>query len=92
MNHFNFIQKFYFIYSCRMYQDKLANLKKQLEELKNGVHPEYVRRVKKLDAQYKERLRLNDIYKDYLIECAERDYIYEKKAALKEFDEKKVRN
>lgn len=73
-----------------MYQDKLANLKKQLEELKNGVHPEYIRRVKKLDAQYKERLRLNDIYKDYLIECVERDYINEKKAAIKEYDEKKA--
>lgn len=73
-----------------MYQDKLSNLKKQLEELKNTVHPEYIRRVKKLDSQYKERLRLNDIYKDYLIECVEKDYIYEKKAAVKEFEEKKV--
>lgn len=73
-----------------MYQDKLANLKKQLEELKNGIHPEYIRRVKKLDTQYKERLRLNDIYKDYLIECVEKDYIYEKKAAVKEYEEKKT--
>lgn len=73
-----------------MYQDKLANLKKQLEELKRCSHPEYVRRVKKLELQYKERLRLNQIYKEYLVECVERDYISEKKATIKEFDEKKA--
>ncbi|GFG32265.1 hypothetical protein Cfor_02744, partial [Coptotermes formosanus] len=35
-------------------------------------------------------LRLNVIHKDYLIECVERDYIIEKKAAAKEFEEKKI--
>ncbi|XP_059619296.1 sin3 histone deacetylase corepressor complex component SDS3 isoform X1 [Phlebotomus argentipes] len=74
----------------QMYQDKLSNLKKQLEELKNGSHAELVRRVKKLEYQYKERLRLNEIYRDYLVECVERDYILEKKAAVKEFEEKKT--
>uniref|UniRef100_A0A1L8DX93 Putative component of histone deacetyl n=1 Tax=Nyssomyia neivai TaxID=330878 RepID=A0A1L8DX93_9DIPT len=73
----------------QMYQDKLSNLKKQLDELKNGSHPELVRRVKKLEYQCKERLRLNEIYRDYLVECVERDYILEKKAAVKEFEEKK---
>lgn len=73
-----------------MYQDKLSNLKKQLEELKRCSHPEYVRRVKKLELQYKERLRLNQIYKEYMIECVERDYISEKKATIKDFDEKKA--
>lgn len=73
-----------------MYQDKLASLKRQLEELKTGSHPEYLRRVRKLEQQYKERLRLNEIYRDYLVECVERDYILEKKAAVKEFEEKKA--
>lgn len=36
------------------------------------------------------RLRLNVIHKDYLIECVERDYVIEKKAAAKEFEEKKI--
>ncbi|GLH01146.1 Sin3 histone deacetylase corepressor complex component SDS3 [Gryllus bimaculatus] len=39
----------------QMYQDKLANLKKQLQQLKDGSHPEYNRKLKKLDIQYKER-------------------------------------
>lgn len=73
-----------------MYQDKLAGLKRQLDELKNASHPEYVRKVKKLEFQYKERLRLNEIYRDYLMECVERDYVLEKKASGKEYEEKKA--
>jgi Sin3 histone deacetylase corepressor complex component SDS3 len=73
-----------------MYQDKLANLKKQLEELKNGIHPEYIRRVKKLEHQYRERIRLNEINRDYLVNCVEREYILEKNAAVKEYEEKKI--
>lgn len=74
----------------QMYQDKLAMLKKKLQQLHDGTHHEYNRKVKKLEYQYKERLRLNTLYRDYMIECVERDYVLEKKAAAKEFDEKKV--
>ncbi|XP_076220470.1 sin3 histone deacetylase corepressor complex component SDS3 isoform X2 [Nomia melanderi] len=74
----------------QVYQDKLASLKKQLQQLKDGTHPEYNRKLKRLEAQYRERLRLNIIYRDYLTESVERDYILEKKAAVKEFEEKKI--
>ncbi|KAJ8686410.1 hypothetical protein QAD02_022204 [Eretmocerus hayati] len=74
----------------QIYQDKLASLKKQLQQLKDGTHAEYNRKVKKLEAQYKERLRLNFIYRDYLTESVEREYILDKKAAVKEFEEKKT--
>lgn len=73
-----------------MYQDKLAMLKKQLQQLKDGTHPEYNRRVKKLEYQYKERLRLNIIYREYLEECVEREYIHDKKIAAKDLEEKKI--
>lgn len=33
---------------------------------------------------------MNIIYRDYLTEWVERDYILEKKAAAKEFEEKKI--
>ncbi|KAH8238378.1 hypothetical protein KR032_005233 [Drosophila birchii] len=72
----------------QMYQHKLLNLQKQMEELNQFVHPEYIKRVKKLDNQLKERRRLNEIYKDYMRDCVERDYVLEKKAAQKEYDEK----
>lgn len=73
----------------QMYQDKLTQLRKQLDDLDNGVHTEFLRRVGKLEMQYNERIRLNEVYREYLVECVERDYIYEKRSAAKEFDEKK---
>lgn len=73
-----------------MYHDKLAYFRKQLDELDNGVHVEFMRRVRKLEVQYNERLRLNEVYREYLVECVERDYIFEKRSAAKEFDEKKA--
>jgi len=36
------------------------------------------------------RLRLNTIWRDYEIECVERDYINEKKMAAKDYEEKKI--
>uniref|UniRef100_M3ZKB2 SDS3 homolog, SIN3A corepressor complex component n=1 Tax=Xiphophorus maculatus TaxID=8083 RepID=M3ZKB2_XIPMA len=66
----------------QMYQDKLASLKRQLQQLQEGSLQEYQKRMKKLDQQYKERLRNT--------EQVERNYIKEKKAAVKEFDDKKV--
>ncbi|KAH8396341.1 hypothetical protein KR222_008652 [Zaprionus bogoriensis] len=72
----------------QMYLHKLINLQKQLLELNQLSHPEYQKRVRKLENQLKERRRLNEIYKDYMRDCVERDYILEKKAAQKEYDEK----
>lgn len=73
-----------------MYQDKLATLKKKLQQLNDGTHYEYNKKVRKLEYQYKERMRLNVLYRDYMIECVEREYIQEKKAAHREFEEKKI--
>ena len=39
-----------------MYLDKLANLKAQLQQLAEGTHPEYNKKLKRLDNQHKERL------------------------------------
>lgn len=35
-------------------------------------------------------MRLNVIWRDYEIDCVERDYIHEKKMAAKEYEEKKI--
>uniref|UniRef100_A0A3Q1HR63 SDS3 homolog, SIN3A corepressor complex component n=1 Tax=Anabas testudineus TaxID=64144 RepID=A0A3Q1HR63_ANATE len=72
----------------QMYQDKLASLKRQLQQLQEGTLQEYQKRMKKLDQQYKERLR--NAGKLSSTEQVERNYIKEKKAAVKEFDDKKV--
>ncbi|CAH1129636.1 unnamed protein product [Ceutorhynchus assimilis] len=74
----------------QMYQDKLATLKKKLAQLKDGSHLEYNKKVKKLEALYRERLRLNEIYKEVMIDYVKRDYAQEIKAAAKDFEEKKI--
>uniref|UniRef100_A0A671PQG3 Sin3 histone deacetylase corepressor complex component SDS3-like n=1 Tax=Sinocyclocheilus anshuiensis TaxID=1608454 RepID=A0A671PQG3_9TELE len=74
----------------QMYQDKLASLKRQLQQLQEGTLQEYQKRMKKLDQQYKERLRSADLFLQLETEQVERNYIKEKKAAVKEFDDKKV--
>ncbi|KAK7083140.1 Sin3 histone deacetylase corepressor complex component SDS3 [Halocaridina rubra] len=73
----------------QMYQDKLAQLKKQLQQLRDSSHPEYNKKMKKIDSAFKERLRLNELWREVEIECVERDYQAEKKLAAREFDEKK---
>ena len=40
----------------RVYLDKLASLKAQLQQLAEGTHPEYNKKLKRLDNQHKERL------------------------------------
>ncbi|XP_064612355.1 sin3 histone deacetylase corepressor complex component SDS3-like isoform X3 [Liolophura sinensis] len=74
----------------QMYQDKLAQFKKQLAQLKEGTLPEYIKRHKKIDQQYKERLRMNEIWRNYELECVERDYIKEKQYTAVEFEDKKI--
>uniref|UniRef100_A0A8C2IMR3 SDS3 homolog, SIN3A corepressor complex component n=1 Tax=Cyprinus carpio TaxID=7962 RepID=A0A8C2IMR3_CYPCA len=69
---------------------KLASLKRQLQQLQEGTLQEYQKRMKKLDQQYKERLRSADLFLQLETEQVERNYIKEKKAAVKEFDDKKV--
>ena len=55
--------KIYFYY--RIYKEKLASLKKQLQQLNDGTHPELNRKLKKIEAQYKDRLRYAEAVKNY---------------------------
>ncbi len=48
-----------------MYQQKLAQLKKQLVQLQEGTLPEYMKKLKKIEQQYKERIRINEIWYQY---------------------------
>ncbi|KAG8456180.1 hypothetical protein GDO86_002105 [Hymenochirus boettgeri] len=74
----------------QMYQDKLASLKRQLQQLQEGTLQEYQKRLKKLDQQYKERLRNAELFLQLETEQVEKNYIKEKKAAVKEFEDKKI--
>merc|ERR1719230_652040 len=74
----------------QIYQDKINNLKKQLQQLSEGNHPEWLKRIKRLDNQLKERLFINTVVKELELEMAEQDFLLEKKNVVKEFEEKKV--
>ena len=48
----------------RMYQDKLAHIKKHIGMLQEGSLPEFLKRTKKIELQYRERLRQNEVAKE----------------------------
>lgn len=74
----------------QMYLDKLSNLREQLYQLDAGVHPEFLRQLKRVELQRQERLLLNEAFQIYETERVEREYINEKKAALREFEDRKI--
>jgi len=74
----------------QMYQDKLAHLKKQLNQLEESSHPEYLRRLKKVEQNYRERMRINQVVRELELEMTEHDYHSETRAAGREYDEKVV--
>lgn len=74
----------------QMYLDKLSNLREQLYQLDAGVHPEFLRQLKRVDLQRQERLLLNEAFQIYETERVEREYVNEKKAALREFEDRKI--
>ncbi|XP_053660147.1 sin3 histone deacetylase corepressor complex component SDS3-like [Anopheles marshallii] len=74
----------------QMYQEKRANLFGQLELCKQRKHSEYLKIVERLQNELNDRLLLNEVERDYLLACAERECILEKAAAEKEYEEKKA--
>ncbi|XP_035919127.1 sin3 histone deacetylase corepressor complex component SDS3-like [Anopheles stephensi] len=74
----------------QMYREKRAYLFGQLELCKQRKHPEYLKIVDRLENELNDRLLLNEVERDYLLACAERECILEKAAAEKEYEEKKA--
>ena len=74
----------------QMYQVKLSHLKRQLELLNEGKLPDYVRRFRKLETTYRERMRISEVIHDLEVDMVEQDYINEKRSAAREFEEQKV--
>ena len=71
-------------------QDKLAELKRQLEQLQEGALPEYTKRLRRLEANHKERVRVNAVIRELEEEMVEQDFINEKKASAREYEEHKA--
>lgn len=74
----------------QVYYDKMAMLKDQLTQLKDGVHPEFLRGVERMTAVFNARVDINKLWERMEREQIERDFMREKKAALREFEDKKI--
>lgn len=74
----------------QMYLDKLGNLREQLYQLDAGVHPEFLRQLERVEMQRQDRVLLNEAFQLYETERVEREYVNEKKAALREFEDRKI--
>lgn len=74
----------------QMYLDKLSSLREQLYQLDAGIHPEFLRQLKKVELQRQDRMLLNEAFQIYETERVEREYVNEKKAALREFEDRKI--
>ncbi|KAL4099088.1 hypothetical protein QTP88_023576 [Uroleucon formosanum] len=72
----------------QVYQDKLACIHKQLQQLRDGTHGEYVKKLKKLDAQHKNQLFMNNLWRDCLLDAIEREFNRERRLARKEFEDR----
>ncbi|XP_015762407.1 PREDICTED: sin3 histone deacetylase corepressor complex component SDS3-like [Acropora digitifera] len=84
------IHALFLFFISRMYQEKLQDFKQQLQNLNGGKHPEYMKRLNKLDVLRSERLLIAEICKKYEIELIEKEYVREQKAAQEEYEQKKV--
>ena len=45
-------------------QDKPADLKRQLAQLEEGSHPDWTKKLRRLETSYRERLRINTVIRD----------------------------
>lgn len=45
-----------------MYRDKLASLKDQLIQLEAGLHPEYLRKIRRLEQIYEDRILMDESF------------------------------
>ena len=74
----------------QMYQDKLEHLRKQLKQLNDATLPEYSKKLRRVEATYRERMRISSVIKDLEEDMVEQDFINEKRSAVREFEEQKV--
>ncbi|XP_003240608.1 sin3 histone deacetylase corepressor complex component SDS3-like [Acyrthosiphon pisum] len=72
----------------QVYQDRLAGIQNQLQQLRDGTHEEYIKELKKLDAQHKNELMKNDLRRDCLFDDIEREFNRERRLAHKEFEDR----
>eukprot|EP00794_Sanderia_malayensis_P013952 gene13952-15408_t len=74
----------------QVYQEKIRDLKKQLDQLNKGTHAEYLSRLKQLEQQRDDYTRIAEAFRDYERRECEKEYEREKRQAKQELERKKI--
>lgn len=74
-----------------MYQAQLAQLKRQKQQLKDGTHPQMLKKFKRLAQQYEDSLKLIEIRWEAEMQNIKKLHKDEIKAAKQEFEVKYYR-
>ncbi|CAL8146847.1 unnamed protein product [Orchesella dallaii] len=72
----------------QVYHERLTHLQDNLDQLKAGTNEEYIKGLRKLDEDLKDRIEKNNASRDYEIELIEREYENQQRLILNELEEK----
>lgn len=75
-------------YVCRLFLEKIASLQKQLQQVADGCHPEYQRRLRKIESIHQERNFFNEVWRHCEMERVKADCEAERDLAQAELEEK----
>ncbi|OQR67997.1 sin3 histone deacetylase corepressor complex component SDS3-like, partial [Tropilaelaps mercedesae] len=74
----------------QVFVEKIASLRRQLQQVADGSHPEYQRRLRRIETAHADRVMFNEVWRKLESERAQSDYDCEQKAASQELDEKTI--
>ncbi|XP_022666890.1 sin3 histone deacetylase corepressor complex component SDS3-like isoform X3 [Varroa jacobsoni] len=74
----------------RVFVEKIASLRRQLQQVADGTHPEYQRRLRRIETAHADRVMFNEVWRKLESERAQADYDGETKAASQELEEKTI--
>ncbi|XP_003744906.1 sin3 histone deacetylase corepressor complex component SDS3 [Galendromus occidentalis] len=72
----------------QLFLEKVASLRKQLQEVADGSHPEYQRRLRKIELIHQERNLFNEVWRQCEMERVKSDCEAERELAQAELEEK----
>jgi len=73
-----------------LFQEKIASLKRQLQQVVDGSHSEYQKRLKKIELAHQERCLLNEVWRQCEMDRVKGECEAERRAATKELQEKTI--
>lgn len=85
LEHMSRIEKEFAELKDRLYQEKMTSLKKEIEQVTSGLHPEFAEHLNALEKKKSEKMRVADLWRHYQMDCVENFYRAEREACEHEF-------